>query len=147
MWKNCQQKLPICCEIENLILDRWWLRIWNQKINDFVYQNLEDCRMDKIQELNNVLIDAEKILIGRVRSRPDRVRRGRLLWTPCKCTKIFIVSNAQKNFQSRNFNSHDVQKRSNVLIDAVRGWSLDKKRWKKSGLRAKVKRIMDSEKR
>ena len=84
-------------------------------------QNLEDCRMDKIQELNNVLIDAEKILIGRVRSRPDRVRRGRLLWTPCKCTKIFIVSNAQKNFQSRNFNFQDVQKRSNVLIDAVRG--------------------------
>ena len=73
------------------ILPKW--KIWTNPINAKKFAHMLWNRKPY------VLIDVEKILIGRVRSRPDRVRRGRLLWTPCKCTKnFFIVSNAQKFF-------------------------------------------------
>ena len=61
------------------ILPKW--KIWTNPINAKKFAHMLWNRKPY------ALIDVEKILIGRVQSHPDRVRRGRLLWTPCKCTK------------------------------------------------------------
>ena len=53
-------------------------------------QNLEDCRMDKIQELNNVLIDAEK--------NSDRSSFGVVLIESEEDDSSGLRANAQKNY-------------------------------------------------
>ena len=93
-----------------------------------------------VKKSSNVLIDAEKILIGCVRSRPLRIRRGRLLWTPwegisekkLQCEDSKKLWNRKPHIGQKIFFCFLSKNNSGILIQWQRNWRKSQNTFNKS---------------